>query len=245
MFYFLSTFAHGACPVPPEGWTAAGEPFRLHRSLPEAEAEATMPGAAPGAGRVLVLDRAALAAAGGLNEGPSGPTTAAVPRAAIANVDPDGDLAPPEAIVAAGGIVARPGAGGDIDVLMIFRRGCWDLPKGKLDAGENVAACAIREVSEEVGIAPASLALTASLGTTVHGYPLPRRHVYAVKTTHWFGMTTTAEAFEAQDEEDIESVAWVPLAEAADRVGYDSLRDLLAGLDAAALAPARTPADAG
>jgi 8-oxo-dGTP pyrophosphatase MutT (NUDIX family) len=223
VFYFLTTFAPGACPVPDGGWSAAGEPFRLWRTLDAAEAATRVPGVAPGAGRVLVLDAAALSVA----DGPDGPTTAAVPRAAVCNVDPDGDLAPPVTVVAAGGLVERDAPDGR-EVLMIFRRGCWDLPKGKLDDGETVEACALREVSEEVGVAPDRLAITAPLGTTVHGYPLPRRHAYAVKTTHWYAMATTAEAFEAQDDEGIEAVTWVPLADAAARVGYASLRDLLA-----------------
>lgn len=229
MVYFLTTFAPGACPVPAEGWRAAGEPFRLWRTLEAAEAAARVPGAAPDTGRILVLDGAALA----VSDGPDGPTTAAVPRAAVCNVDPDGDLAAPVTVVAAGGLVERDGPAGPAgdgrrEVLMIFRRGCWDLPKGKLDDGETIEACALREVSEEVGVAPERLAITAPLGTTVHSYPLPRRHVYAVKTTHWYAMATTAVAFEAQDDEGIEAVAWIPLADAAERVGYASLRDLLA-----------------
>ena len=35
---------------------------------------------------------------------------------------------------------------------MIFRRGKWDLPKGKLDKGEKIEDCAVREVEEETGL---------------------------------------------------------------------------------------------
>ncbi len=38
------------------------------------------------------------------------------------------------------------------EILMIFRRGKWDLPKGKLDKGESLEACALREVEEETGL---------------------------------------------------------------------------------------------
>ena len=54
----------------------------------------------------------------------------------------------PKQILAAGGLVTN--AQGEI--LWIFRRGFWDLPKGKLDDGETIQSCAIREVEEETGI---------------------------------------------------------------------------------------------
>ncbi|MEM0963907.1 MAG: NUDIX domain-containing protein, partial [Bacteroidota bacterium] len=132
------------------------------------------------------------------------------------------------------GVVARSGEGGT-EVLMIFRRGAWDLPKGKLDEGETVREAALREVAEEVGIDEDTLAITADLGDSVHGYLWPKAGVYAVKTTRWYAMTTTAEAFEPEEREGIEAVDWTPIDEARQRVGFDTLRDLLTGLDAGAL----------
>lgn len=32
------------------------------------------------------------------------------------------------------------------EILMIFRMSKWDLPKGKLDPGEKIEECALREV---------------------------------------------------------------------------------------------------
>lgn len=126
---------------------------------------------------------------------------------------------PPKPVTAAGGYVVRLGEGGP-EVLLIHRRGAWDLPKGKLDAGETVEACALREVREEVGVR--TLRIVRPLGTTVHGYPEKGR--YRVKTTHWFLMTTPEEAFTPQAEEDIVEVAWTPWAAAAERLGFESLR---------------------
>src|ERR1700704_2258892 len=51
-------------------------------------------------------------------------------------------------VQAAGGLVINE----KNEILMIFRRGSWDLPKGKLDNGEKLEECAIREVKEETGL---------------------------------------------------------------------------------------------
>ena len=51
-------------------------------------------------------------------------------------------------IKAGGGLVLNPFG----KVLLIFRRGVWDLPKGKQDPGETLAQTAVREVCEETGL---------------------------------------------------------------------------------------------
>jgi len=51
-------------------------------------------------------------------------------------------------IYAAGGLVSNSHA----DYLLIYRLNRWDLPKGHLEAGENAAHAAIREVEEECGV---------------------------------------------------------------------------------------------
>lgn len=139
-----------------------------------------------------------------------------VPPAAIENLNPHLETIP---IAAGGGYVIRDGRAG-IEVLMIFRKGVWDLPKGKLDAGESIEQCALREVREEVGIR--YLTLGVSLGETVHGYE--RKGAYWVKTTHWYAMTTPEESFKPQAEEQIEAVAWMPWAEAVEKIGYEIFR---------------------
>ena len=53
-----------------------------------------------------------------------------------------------DTIKAAGGIVRNK----DNELLFIFRKGKWDLPKGKVDKNENNKDAAIREVIEETGI---------------------------------------------------------------------------------------------
>ena len=51
-------------------------------------------------------------------------------------------------IVAAGGIVKNE----EGKTLIIFRRGFWDLPKGKVEKGEKIINAAQREVEEETGV---------------------------------------------------------------------------------------------
>ena len=50
-------------------------------------------------------------------------------------------------IEAAGGVVMNE----KNDILVIFRSGKWDLPKGKIDKNESIRSAALREVMEETG----------------------------------------------------------------------------------------------
>ena len=147
----------------------------------------------------------------------------AVPPEAVLNADP---YRPPRPVEAAGGYVMRSGRA-EPELLVIFRRGRWDLPKGKLDAGESIEACALREVREEVGID--TLAIRARLGHTLHAYP--EYDLYRVKTTHWFLMETPERDFTPQADEDIEAVEWMPWREARQRIGYAPLRAHMAQVE--------------
>ena len=228
MLLFLPTFVRAHDPVPPEGWRSEGEPFRLYGTLEEAEAAARPPNGERG--RVLVLDADRLDVRGE-------PATAhEISRRAVLNLDADGDYWPPAPVAAGGGyVVRRRPDGGEVELLLIFRRGAWDLPKGKLDDGETVRRAAHREVAEEVGIDRDDLALLESLGETIHGYVWPKRGVYAVKTTGWFSFATTAKTFQPEAREGIEAVAWLPWDEAGRRLGFDTLRAHHAALDPDAL----------
>ena len=54
---------------------------------------------------------------------------------------------------AAGALVWRE-KGGDLQVLLVHRPryNDWSFPKGKLESGESLCACAVREVAEETGV---------------------------------------------------------------------------------------------
>lgn len=103
-----------------------------------------------------------------------------------------------EVIRAGGGLVKFEGAGVDASLrggaaspkyLYIFRRGFWDLPKGKQEKGEDIRDTALREVQEETGLK--HLTLGEELPTTYH--LIRRKHAgLALKECVWYKMTATA-----------------------------------------------------
>jgi 8-oxo-dGTP pyrophosphatase MutT (NUDIX family) len=108
-------------------------------------------------------------------------------------------------IIAAGGLVQNSKG----EFLLIYRRSFWDLPKGKLDAGELIPECAVREVQEETGIQ--TLELGPFICTTTHHYFDKWLNKDVVKHTHWYIMLSLEnEALVPQTEEDIEKIEWVP-----------------------------------
>jgi len=107
-------------------------------------------------------------------------------------------------VTAAGGFVCT----ADQEVLLIFRKGKWDLPKGKLEGNEDLATCAIREVTEETGVG--HLKLIGPLCITWHTYHEFGRHI--LKESHWYTMQTKKQdTFKPQTEEGIEICEWVAL----------------------------------
>lgn len=104
-----------------------------------------------------------------------------------------------EIVPAAGGLVIF-----QDKILMIFRRGKWDLPKGKIDEGEDEETASLREVKEECNIVAE---IKQKIATTWHHYWNNGKIV--LKRTEWFLMSTQQpEAILPQIEEDIEIIAW-------------------------------------
>jgi 8-oxo-dGTP pyrophosphatase MutT (NUDIX family) len=105
-------------------------------------------------------------------------------------------------IKAGGGVVKNENG----EILMMSRRGKWDLPKGKLDEGETIEACAKREVEEETGLK--NMEIIKPLGITYHTYNQFGKH--NLKESHWYEMKATGhEKLIPQTEEDITELIWV------------------------------------
>jgi len=105
-------------------------------------------------------------------------------------------------IKAAGGFVLNEKK----EVLMMFRRGKWDLPKGKMDNKESFEDCAIRETEEETGLK--KIKLISPLITTYHTYHEGSK--YVLKETRWFTMKVSGEQkLLPQAAEQITKLEWV------------------------------------
>lgn len=106
-------------------------------------------------------------------------------------------------ITAAGGLVINDRK----EILLIERRGVWDLPKGKTELNESIEQSALREVQEETGLN--HLYIEEFLCNTYHYYNFKGEDV--IKTTYWYKMQgSILDTIQPQAEEEITAVKWVP-----------------------------------
>ena len=106
-------------------------------------------------------------------------------------------------VIAGGGIVTN-----EFDeLLLIFRRGKWDMAKGKIELNEKIIDGAVREVEEETGVKIESVNEKPCI--TYHAYKLKGKN--SLKETSWFEMKAKPgqTKLTPQTEEDIEEVRWV------------------------------------
>jgi 8-oxo-dGTP pyrophosphatase MutT (NUDIX family) len=125
-------------------------------------------------------------------------------------------------IKAAGGIVSNEGK----KYLFIFRNGKWDLPKGKIEKGENSRVAAVREVQEECGI---SIDRSGDkVCNTYHIYEINGAMV--IKKTAWYWMRAhKQEKLVPQLEEGITDARWLSPGDLmlVRQNTYPLIRDLL------------------
>lgn len=124
-------------------------------------------------------------------------------------------------IYASGGVVFN-----NEKLLMIFRNGFWDLPKGKIELNESELECAVREVEEECGIE--RLAVVKFLKYTYHTYVEDDQSI--LKKTSWFLMSSDYKnKLTPQKSEGITKVIWVSKNEIPYKLdnSFENIKDLL------------------
>ena len=121
---------------------------------------------------------------------------------------------------AAGGIVRN----AEGLILMIFRRGVWDFPKGKVESGEGDMEAAVREVLEETGV---ECRITDPIPFSVfHTYDTYGPKM--LKETLWYQMEAIKGSVQPQKEEQIEQVVWVEPAQVRKNLenSYAALKEI-------------------
>tara|TARA_S200000501_G_C20243516_1_gene491161 strand:+ start:63 stop:500 length:438 start_codon:yes stop_codon:yes gene_type:complete len=99
------------------------------------------------------------------------------------------------------------------ELLLIFRKNLWDLPKGKLDFQETYECAALREVAEETGVLGCELKLIKPLIST--NYYSHKKNKIITKTAKWFLMHygNNDLTLMPDHEESISEAKWVPISE--------------------------------
>ncbi len=121
---------------------------------------------------------------------------------------------------AAGGVVVRLSDRWELQVALVHRpvRADWSLPKGKVDPGETLEACALREVREETGF-------HCRLGRFLETLAYVDRRDRPKTVAYWL-MEPLTGAFEPSEE--VDELRWEPIEGALGLLSYDRDRELVA-----------------
>lgn len=115
-------------------------------------------------------------------------------------------------IESAGGLVCNH----NHHILLMFKRGKWDMPKGRVESKQTREECALREVQEETGLEIDRLEITGKLVSTWH--TTRHQNTRYLKKTHWYLMQYHGDDDDTQPqvEEGIIECRWVHLSDLPD-----------------------------
>ena len=125
--------------------------------------------------------------------------------------------------VSAGGVVVRHCADGPLFLLIRDSYGNWGFPKGHLEAGEAAEAAALREVTEETGLA--RVESRGELRTIDWYFRFRGRLIH--KVCHFYLMESASADTCPQRAEGITACQWVPFDDAVQMTSYANAREVL------------------
>lgn len=115
-----------------------------------------------------------------------------------------------EMVESSGGLVYND----DFHILLIYKRGKWDLPKGMLNSkSSSFVKTALREVSEETSLDKSKLTVDGKIVSTWHRTRYKKDQV--LKKTHWFLMHYSGKDDDVKPEisEGIIECRWVHISD--------------------------------
>ncbi|GIV91320.1 MAG: NUDIX hydrolase [Chloroflexus sp.] len=123
-----------------------------------------------------------------------------------------------------GAVVYRIQPDGTIEILLIRKRkGFWSLPKGKLKRDEPALEAIVREVREETHVTAEVVDMLGSIDYLISGPRGQQRKI----VDYYLLRAIKGRARPTGGSEQIVAVAWVPLAEAIDRLQRPRLRAIV------------------
>jgi 8-oxo-(d)GTP phosphatase len=120
---------------------------------------------------------------------------------------------PSRPILAGGAVVTRedPRRGTEVVIIHRKRYDDWTLPKGKVEAGEPVPVCAVREVQEETGV-------TIRLSVPLDSITYEAGNAGLKKVDYWGGIVL--DSVRRAPDAEVDVVSWLPVRAALSRLTY-------------------------
>jgi 8-oxo-(d)GTP phosphatase len=136
-----------------------------------------------------------------------------VPSVSAASTSKNGVRSPSRPILAGGAVVTRehPVRGTEVVIIHRKRYNDWTLPKGKVEAGEPVPVCAVREVHEETGV-------TIRLSVPLDSITYEAGNSGLKKVDYWGGVVL--DSVRRAPDAEVDVVSWLPVRSALSRLTY-------------------------